>query len=89
MVRLPGFGVCWCATAPQRENVPMHIFSVGLSFCGTDIVLVFSNGCNGCLDAAGNVLKSHGRCRGGSSNYLLRNERNVHKAAAYAWIFFG
>ena len=25
MVRLPGFGVCWCAAAPQRENVPMHI----------------------------------------------------------------
>ena len=56
MVRLPGFGVCWCATAPQRENVPMHIFSVGLSFCGTDIFLIFSNGCNGCLDAAGDVL---------------------------------
>ena len=53
MVRLPGFGVCWCAAAPQRENVPMHIFSVGLSFCGTDIFLIFSNGCNGCLDAAG------------------------------------
>ena len=49
----PGF---WCAAAPQRENVPMHIFSVGLSFCGTDIFLVFSNGCNGCLDAAGDVL---------------------------------
>ena len=54
----PGFlYVCWCATAPRRENVPMHIlFSVGLSFCGTDIFLVFSNGCNGCLDAAGDVL---------------------------------
>lgn len=25
----PGFGVCWCAAAPQRENVPMHIFFSG------------------------------------------------------------
>ena len=68
------------APCSNSNAAPLFVcFSVGLSFCGTDIFLIFSNGCNGCLNAAGDVLQIHGRCRGRSSNYLFRNERNVHK----------
>ena len=47
MVRLPGFGVCWCAAAPQRESANAYSFLVGLSLGGADIIFILSNGCNG------------------------------------------
>ena len=47
------------APCSNSNAAPLFVcFSVGLSFCGTDIFLIFSNGCNGCLNAAGDVVTS-------------------------------
>ena len=49
----------------QRDTTParfepfvtiLKLLLVGLSLGGADIFLIFSNGCNGCLNAVGDVL---------------------------------
>lgn len=53
----PGFWcLLVCSRTSARECANAYSFLVGLSFCGTDIFLIFSNGCNGCLNAVGDVL---------------------------------
>lgn len=59
------------------------------SFCRPDILLVFGNGPDGCLNAGSNVLYSQAGGGGRQIDYLSRREGNMHESAPDMGIVVG